>query len=94
MISTPTWLQRCRVAAVVLGLGLPAALSAQVVDAKFELFVTETRQAILFYEAVGFDVVHQKQPDGYATLQSRQTVVADPDGYYVRLSEGRAIPTR
>jgi catechol 2,3-dioxygenase-like lactoylglutathione lyase family enzyme len=140
---------------VVLGaLGAPALLGAQVVDAKFELFVTDPAEAIRFYEALGFDVAHQKA-EGYSTLQSVDTVVAlspvpwwlplrlarflryppigtelvfytdrleslhrelseagydpgaialqswgdrdfrltDPDGYYVRLSEGRAIPT-
>jgi catechol 2,3-dioxygenase-like lactoylglutathione lyase family enzyme len=139
---------------IVLGaFGASAPLGAQVIDAKFELFVTDPAEAIHFYEALGFEVAHQKQ-DGYSTLQSPGTVVAlspvpwwlplrlarflryppigtelvfytdrlealhgelveagydpgsialqswgdrdfrvtDPDGYYVRLSEGRAIP--
>lgn len=133
--------------------GGAAPLRAQVVDSKFELFVTEPAESIRFYEALGFEVVHRKA-DGYTTLRSGDTVVAlspvpwwlplrlaaflrhppigtelvfyaerlealreelvqsghdpgeialqawgdrdfritDPDGYYVRLSEGRAVP--
>lgn len=125
----------------------------QVVDSKFELFVTNPGESIRFYEALGFSVAHAK-PDGYSTLRSGRTVIAlspvpwwlplrlvgflryppigteivlyvgkldqlhrelvaggywagaikrqpwgdrdfrvtDPDGYYVRLSEGRAVP--
>lgn len=134
-------------------LATSAAASAQVVDAKFELFVTDAADSIRFYEALGFSVAHAR-PDGYSTLRSGDTVVAlsplpwwlplrwvgllrrpplgteivfytdrleslydelvaagyapgpirlqpwgrrdfrltDPDGYYVRLSEGRAVP--
>jgi lactoylglutathione lyase len=134
-------------------LGASAAARAQVVEAKFELFVTDAADSIRFYEALGFSVAHAK-PDGYATLRSGATVVSlspvdwwlplrwvgvlrrpplgteivfytdrleslheelvsagyapgpirlqpwghrdfrltDPDGYYVRLSEGRAVP--
>lgn len=154
MSPASVWLRLGMAALVVLGwLSAPAPLFGQVVDAKFELFVTDPAEAIRFYEALGFDVAHQKA-DGYSTLQSVQTVVAlapvpwwlplrlawflryppigtelvfytdrlealhrelveagygpgaialqswgdrdfrvtDPDGYYVRLSEGRAIP--
>ncbi len=134
-------------------LGGAAAAGAQVVDSKFELFVTDAAESIRFYEVVGFSVAHAK-PDGYTTLRSGHTVVAlspvpwwlplrvlgflrrppigteivlysdgvdalreklvaaghspspvvlqrwgdrdfritDPDGYYVRLSQGAAVP--
>lgn len=126
---------------------------AAVVDAKFELFVTDAPESIRFYQALGFALAQQK-PDGYSTMRSDNTVVAlspvpwwlplrvvgvlrrppigtelvfysdelealrerlvaagyapgpvvlqpwgdrdfritDPDGYYVRISEGRALP--
>jgi catechol 2,3-dioxygenase-like lactoylglutathione lyase family enzyme len=130
-----------------------ATAVAQVVDSKFELFVTDTAESIRFYERLGFSVAHAK-PDGYSTLRSGNTVIAlspvprwlplrlvgflryppigteivlyshrldqlqqelvaagyapgtielqpwgdrdfrltDPDGYYLRVSEGRAVP--
>ena len=133
--------------------GGAVAASAQVVDSKFELFVTDAAESIRFYEVLGFSVAHAK-PDGYSTLRSGSTVVAlspvpwwlplrlvgilrrppigteivfytarldrlreelsaaghspspvvlqpwgdrdfrltDPDGYYLRLSEGAAVP--
>lgn len=135
----------------LMGGSVPAG--AQVVESKFELFVTRADDSIRFYQVLGFSVAHAK-PDGYSTLESGSTVVAlspvpwwlplrlvaflrhpplgteivfytdrldqvqaalhaagyspgpiivqswgdrdfritDPDGYYVRLSEGRAIP--
>lgn len=137
--------------AALLAAAVPA--TAEVVDSKFELFVTDTNESARFYAVLGFSVVHTK-PDGYATLRSGGTVVAlsplpwwlplrlvwflrhpplgteivfytddleamqakllaagyspgpvtlqpwgnrdfrltDPDGYYVRLSEGQAVP--
>jgi DNA-binding transcriptional LysR family regulator len=134
-----------------MGGAVPAG--AQVVESKFELFVTRAGDSIRFYETLGFSVARAK-PDGYSTLESGAAVVAlspvpwwlplrlaaflrrppigteivfytdgldqvrealrsagydpgpivvqpwgdrdfrvtDPDGYYVRLSEGRAIP--
>lgn len=139
------------VAGVLLGASVPS--SAQVVESKFELFVTNPGDSIRFYEVLGFTVAHAK-PDGYSTLRSGGTVVAvspvpwwlplrlvgflrsppigteivfyttrlqqlhealvgaghspgpialqpwgdrdfritDPDGYYVRVSEGHAVP--
>lgn len=136
-------------------LAVVSAATAQVIDAKFELFVTDPAESIQFYELIGFSVAHAK-PDGYTTMQSGRTVVAlspvpswlplrlagflrrppvgtelvfytdqldalreklvaaghsptdvvlqpwgdrdfritDPDGYYVRLSEGGAVPRR
>lgn len=130
-----------------------ATARAQVVDSKFELFVTDVAESVRFYEVLGFAVV-QAKPDGYSTVRSGATVVAlspvpwwlplrlaaylrrppigteivlytdrldrlrdevvaagyapgpvalqpwgdrdfrltDPDGYYVRMSEGRAVP--
>jgi hypothetical protein len=150
-----------RVAIVIAGIGwsiavpqgdLPPA-AAQVVDSKFELFVTDVAESTRFYERLGFSV-DQVKADGYSTLRSGSTIVAlspvpwwlplrlvgflrypplgtelvfyttrldqlreelvaadyspgpialqpwgnrdfrltDPDGYYVRLSEGRATP--
>lgn len=137
-------------AAAVLGAG---GAGAAVLDAKFELFVTDVPESIRLYEALGFSLAQQK-PDGYATMRSADTVVAlspvpwwlplrvvgvlrrppigteivfytdqlealreqllaagyqpgaiavqpwgdrdfrltDPDGYYIRVSEGRALP--
>lgn len=130
-----------------------ATASGQIIDSKFELFVTDAGESARFYEALGFSLTHAKA-DGYSTLRSGSTVVAlspvpwwlplrmvaflrhppigteivlytdrldqlraatiaagyapgpvalqpwgdrdfrltDPDGYYVRLSEGRAVP--
>jgi catechol 2,3-dioxygenase-like lactoylglutathione lyase family enzyme len=150
---------RTGVAAVLAGWCIaisPAAAddaSASIVDAKFELFVTDVEESIRFYDALGFSIAEAK-PDGYSTLRSARTVVAlspvpwwlplrlaaflrhppigteivfytdrldplreelvaagyspgpvvlqpwgdrdfrlsDPDGYYVRLSEGRSAP--
>lgn len=140
-------------AAVLAPLLVAGALQAQVVDAKFELFVADAAASTAFYETLGFEVFHRKA-DGYTTLRSGSTVVAlsplpgwlplwllgflrrpplgtelvfytdaleaaraalvdagydpglialqswgdrdfritDPDGYYVRVSEGRALP--
>ena len=131
----------------------PAIASAQIIDSKFELFVTDASESARFYEALGFEIAHAK-PDGYSTMRSGGTVVTlspvpwwlplrlagflrrppigteivfytdrleqlraetiaagyapgpialqpwgdrdfritDPDGYYVRISEGRAVP--
>lgn len=147
--------------ALALMLGGPAVggaeigteIGADILDSKFELFVTDAAESIRFYEVVGFSVVHAK-PDGYSTIRSGRTVMAlspvpwwlplrvvgvlrhppigteivlytgrlddlrerlvaaghspspvvlqpwgdrdfritDPDGYYVRLSEGAAVP--
>ncbi|MGH7786080.1 MAG: VOC family protein [Candidatus Binatia bacterium] len=130
-----------------------ASANGQVVDSKFELFVTDASESVRFYEVLGFSVADAK-PDGYSTLRSGNTVVAlspvpwwlplrlaaflryppigteivlytnrldelrealiaagdapgeiavqpwgdrdfrltDPDGYYIRMSEGRAVP--
>lgn len=127
--------------------------NGQVIESKFELFVTNVSESVRFYESLGFSMAHAK-PDGYSTLRSGSTVVAlspvpwwlplrlvgflryppigteivlytdrldqlreetiaagyapgpvtlqqwgdrdfrltDPDGYYVRMSEGRAVP--
>lgn len=134
---------------------LAGAAPAQIIESKFELFVTKPEESVRFYETLGFSVAHAK-PDGYTTLVNGGTVVAvapvpwwlplrlaawlrhpplgtelvfycasdrlaalrdafvaagyepgeiarqpwgnldfritDPDGYYVRVSEGRAIP--
>jgi len=129
------------------------AAAADVLESKFELFVTDVAESARFYEALGFSVAHAKL-DGYSTLRSGDTIVAlspvpwwlplrvagflrrppigteivfytdrlgqlreelvaagydpgpialqswgdrdfrvtDPDGYYVRMSEGRAVP--
>ena len=142
-----------RVVAAIVWVVLAGAAGAALVDAKFELFVTDAPESIRFYEALGFSLAQQK-PDGYATMRSADTVVAlspvpwwlplrvvgvlrrppigteivfyvddlealrerlvaagydpgpialqswgdrdfritDPDGYYVRVSEGRAVP--
>lgn len=141
---------RCLVA---LSLAYAATAGGQVIESKFELFVTDASEAVRFYEVLGFSVAHTKA-DGYSTLRSGSTVVAlspvpwwlplrlaaflryppigteivlytdrleelreklvaaghgpgeialqpwgdrdfrvtDPDGYYIRVSEGRAVP--
>lgn len=138
---------------VALWVACVATATAQVSDAKFELFVTDAGESVRFYEVLGFSLAHAK-PDGYSTLRSGSTVVAlspvpwwlplrlvallrhppigteivlytgslealhaataaagytpgpvtlqpwgdrdfrltDPDGYYIRMSEGRAVP--
>lgn len=144
---------------MVLGACLAAAeasrsiADAEVVEAKFELFVTDVAASVRFYGVMGFELAHAKA-DGYSTLRSGATVVAlspvpwwlplrvvgllrrppigtelvfytahleemrqrliaagyapgeiqlqpwgdrdfrltDPDGYYIRLSEGGAVP--
>ncbi len=142
-----------RACCVVTVLLAHAAANGQVIDSKFELFVTDASESVRFYETLGFSLAHAK-PDGYSTLRSGNTVVAlspvpgwlplrlvgflrrppigteivlytdhleqlretmvaagyapgpialqswgdrdfrltDPDGYYVRMSEGRAVP--
>jgi lactoylglutathione lyase len=139
--------------AVVLLIAFAAIANGQVVESKFELFVTDAGESVRFYETLGFSVAHAKA-DGYSTLTSGHTVVAlspvpswlplrligflrrppigteivfytdrleqlrdaliaagyapgpialqswgdrdfritDPEGYYVRVSEGRAVP--
>lgn len=42
---------------------------------KFELFVGDARASVAFYEALGFEVVHENS-DGYTTLASGETIVA------------------
>lgn len=142
------------VSLLVLMAGLAVATSgAEIIDSKFELFVSDPAESVAFYALLGFDVVHE-QPSGYTTLRSGSTVVAlsplpwwlpvhwfgflrypplgteivlyvsdleesrgaleraghapgaidlqawgdrdfrttDPDGYYVRVSEGSAVP--
>lgn len=139
----------------VLLLSAPAATAdpSSVVDAKFELFVTDPEESARFYQLLGFEVAHRKE-GGYTTLRTGRVVVAlspvpswlplrwvgflrhppigteivfytrrleelraelegaghepgdvvrqpwgdldfrvrDPDGYYVRVSEGTALP--
>lgn len=139
--------------ALLLAYAGTTAAAADVVDSKFELFVTDVAESVRFYEKLGFSVAHAKL-DGYSTLRSGHTIVAlspvpwwlplraagflrrppigteivfytdrleqlraelvaagyapgpialqswgdldfrltDPDGYYVRISEGRAVP--
>lgn len=145
-ICSILWLVALSVADVRLAAG-------QVVESKFELFVTDPGESVRFYEVLGFSLAHAK-PDGYSTVRSGGTVVAlspvpwwlplrlaailryppigteivlytnrldqlreeilaagytpgsiavqpwgdrdfrltDPDGYYIRMSEGRAVP--
>lgn len=66
---------------VVLAAGLLAPpghgeASPSVVDAKFELFVTDVDECIRFYAVLGFEVAHRKAEDGYTTLRSGATVIA------------------
>jgi len=137
----------------LLAAGAAASSAGEIVDSKFELFVTDPGEAVRFYEVLGFTTAHAKR-DGYTTLRSGSTIVAlspvpwwlplrvvaflrrppigteivlyterlehlhdqtsaagyapgpiarqswgdrdfrltDPDGYYVRVSEGRAVP--
>jgi len=132
----------------------PTPTESEIIESKFELFVSRVDASSRFYETLGFEVVHRK-PGGYTTLLSDSTVVAlsplpawlpmhwfgflrrpplgteivfyadrleslrsaleagghapsgivrqpwgdrdfrvtDPDGYYVRISEGHALPT-
>jgi lactoylglutathione lyase len=44
-------------------------------DSKFELFVGDAAESVVFYRALGFEVVHEKSY-GYTTLVSGGTVVA------------------
>jgi len=126
---------------------------SHVLDSKFELFVSDVRRSVRFYEALGFQIAQQNS-GGYTTMQSHSSVVAlspvpfwlplrwlgflrrpplgteivlytdrleqarssveaaghspgpirlqpwgdrdfrvhDPEGYYVRVSEGTAVP--
>jgi catechol 2,3-dioxygenase-like lactoylglutathione lyase family enzyme len=49
--------------------------SSTVVESKFELFVTDAEESIVFYQLLGFHIAHQKDY-GYTTLQSGSTVIA------------------
>jgi len=60
---------------VLLALGSTRFAEAQVVDAKFELFVSDPAASLAFYRVIGFELAHQKA-DGYTTLRSEGTVVA------------------
>ncbi|MEE3330630.1 MAG: glyoxalase [Myxococcota bacterium] len=57
--------------------GSPVAQQAAptVRASKFELFVADARASVAFYEALGFEVVNEKNY-GYTTLAAGETIVA------------------
>ena len=58
-----------------IALAVAARAPAQVVEAKFELFMTDAPASAHFYETLGFAVV-QRKPGGYITLRTGTTVIA------------------
>ena len=60
-------------------------MTIELMQSKFELFVTNPNKSATFYTALGFEIVHQKN-DGYTTLRNGNAIIAlSPIPYFLPL---------